>query len=100
MKKVITVVFSITFLVLGFTACGGGDEVDAFLDATENMLDVMENDVLPAAEEMASAMKAMEESDLDPSSFSESQMKRMEEIQEKGESLDRKMQNMDVDFPF
>ena len=100
MKKVITVVFGITFLVLGLTACGGGDEVDAFLDATENMLDVMENDVIPAAEEMASAMKAMEESDLDPSSFSESQMKRIEEIEKKGESLDRKMQNMDIDLPF
>ena len=74
--------------------------VDAFLDATENMLDVMENDVIPAAEEMASAMKAMEESDLDPSSFSESQMKRIEEIEKKGESLDRKMQNMDIDLPF
>ena len=49
---------------------------------------------------MASAMKAMEESDLDPSSFSESQTKQMEEIREKGESLDRKMQNMDVDLPF
>ena len=45
-------------------------------------------------------MKAMEESDLDPSSFSESQTKQMEEIREKGESLDRKMQNMDVDLPF
>ncbi len=100
MKKIVTVVFGITFLVLGLTACGGGDEVDAFLDATENMLDVMENDVIPAAEEMASAMKAMEESDLDPSSFSESQMKRFEEIEKKGESLGRKMQNMDIDLPF
>ncbi len=100
MKKVITVVFSITFLVLGFTACGGGDEVDAFLDATENMLDVMENDFLPAAEEMASTMKAMEESDLDPSSFSESQKKRMEEIKEQGNSLGKKMENMDIDLPF
>ncbi len=106
MKKIVTVVFGITFLVLGLTACRGGIEydqvllVDAFLDATENMLDVMENDVIPAAEEMASAMKAMEESDLDPSSFSESQMKRIEEIEKKGESLDRKMQNMDIDLPF
>ena len=40
MKKVITVVFSITFLVLGFTACGGGDEMDVAMDAMENALDV------------------------------------------------------------
>ena len=47
MKKVITVVFSITFLVLGLTACGG-DEGDDAVDAMENFIDIVENDLIPA----------------------------------------------------
>ena len=85
MKKVITVVFSITFLVLGFTACGGGDKMDVAMDAMENVLDVMENDLFPALEEFNPGDLGRVEED-----GSESQQKRFEELEQRAEALEEK----------
>ena len=87
MKKVITVVFSITFLVLGLTACGGGDEMDVAMDAMENVLDVMENDLFPALEEFKSLSR--EAGDIDDDG-SESQQKRFEELEQRAEAVAEK----------
>ena len=85
MKKVITVVFSITFLVLGFTACGGGDKMDVAMDAMENVLDVVENDLFPALEEFNPGDLGRVEED-----GSESQQKRFEELEQRAEALEEK----------
>ena len=87
MKKVITVVFSITFLVLGFTACGGGDKMDVAMDAMENMLDVMENDLLPALEEFQEFGASIGDIEDDGS---ESQQKRYEELEQRAEAVTEK----------
>ena len=81
MKKVITVVFSITFLVLGLTACGG-DEMDVAMDTMENVLDVMENDLFPALEEAQDLQDDIGDIDDDGS---ESQQKRFEELKNRAE---------------
>ena len=86
MKKVITVVFSITFLVLGLTACGG-DEMDVAMDTMENVLDVMENDLFPALEEAQGLQDDIGDIDDDGS---ESQQKRFEELKNRAESVDKK----------
>jgi len=86
MKKVITVVFSITFLVLGLTACGG-DEMDVAMDTMENVLDVMENDLFPALEEAQGLQDDIGDIDDDGS---ESQQKRFEELKNRAETVDKK----------
>ena len=97
MKKVITVVFSITFLVLGLTACGG-DEGDDAVDAMESFIDIVENDLIPAAEEVQELVNAMEEKGLKPS---ESQRKRMEDLGERGQRLEKIINKLDAfDFIF
>ena len=92
MKKVITVVFSITFLVLGFTACGGGDKMDVAMDAMENMLDVMENDLLPALEEFQEFGASIGDIEDDGSESQkerfEELVKRQEEVIDKGRKFD------------
>ena len=87
MKKVITVVFSITFLVLGLTACGG-DEMDVAMDTMENVLDVMENDLFPAIED-AERLQRDIGGDIDDDG-SESQQKRFEELKNRAETVDKK----------
>ena len=86
MKKVITVVFSITFLVLGLTACGG-DEMDVAMDTMENVLDVMENDLFPALEEAQGLQDDIGDIDDDGSV---SQQKRFEELKNRAETVDKK----------
>ena len=88
MKKVITVVFSITFLVLGFTACGGGDEMDVAMDAMENVFDIMEDDLFPAMED-AQRLQRDIGGDIDDDG-SESQQKRFEELMNRAETVDKK----------
>ena len=88
MKKVITVVFSITFLVLGFTACGGGDEMDVAMDAMENVFDIMEDDLFPAMED-AQRLQRDIGGDIDDDG-SESQQKRFEELKNRAETVDKK----------
>ena len=88
MKKVITVVFSITFLVLGFTACGGGDEMDVAMDAMENVFDIMEDDLFPAMED-AERLQRDIGGDIDDDG-SESQQKRFEELKNRAETVDKK----------
>ena len=95
MKKVITVVFSITFLVLGFTACGGGDEMDVAMDAMENGLDVMENDLFPALEEAQGLQDDIGDIDDDGS---ESQQKRFEELKNRAETVDKKFRKFGIRF--
>jgi len=88
MKKAITVVFSITFLVLGFTACGGGDEMDVAMDAMENVFDIMEDDLFPAMED-AERLQRDIGGDIDDDG-SESQQKRFEELKNRAETVDKK----------
>ena len=88
MKKVITVVFGITFLVLGFTACGGGDEMDVAMDAMENVFDIMENDLFPAIED-AERLQRDIGGDIDDDG-SVSQQKRFEELKNRAETVDKK----------
>ena len=85
MKKVITVVFGVTFLVLGLTACGGGDKMDVAMDAMENVLDVVENDLFPALEEFNPGDLGRVDDD-----GSESQQKRFEELEQRAEALEEK----------
>ena len=85
MKKIITVVFGVTFLVLGLTACGGGDKMDVAMDAMENVLDVMENDLFPALEEFNPGDLGRVEED-----GSESQQKRFEELEQRAEAVAEK----------
>ena len=92
MKKIITVVFGVTFLVLGFTACGGG-EGDDVVDAIENFIDIVENDLIPAAEEFQELSTAIEEKDLNPS---ESQRKRVKDLGERGQRLERTINKLDA----
>ena len=97
MKKIITVVFGVTFLVLGLTACGG-DEGDEYLDAIENFIDIVENDLIPEAEEVQELGNAMGEKDLKPS---ESQRKRMKDLGERGQRLETTINKLDAfDFIF
>ena len=93
MKKIITVVFGVTFLVLGLTACGGGDEIDVAMDAMENFIDIVENDLIPAAEEFQELSTAIEEKDLNPS---ESQRKRVKDLGERGQRLERTINKLDA----
>ena len=93
MKKVITVVFSITFLVLGLTACGGGDEIDVAMDAMENFIDIVENDLIPAAEEFQELSNAIEEKGLNPS---ESQRKRVSHLDDRGQRLETTINKLDA----
>ena len=93
MKKVITVVFSITFLVLGFTACGGGDKMDVAMDAMENALDVMENDLFPALEELQGLKHVIGDIGDDGS---ESQKERFEELVKRGETADSKFREFGI----
>ena len=93
MKKIITVVFGVTFLVLGLTACGGGDEIDVAMDAMENFIDIVENDLIPAAEEVQELRNAMEEKGLKPS---ESQRKRMKDLGERGQRLETTINKLDA----
>ena len=95
MKKVITVVFSITFLVLGFAACGGGDEMDVAMDAMENVLDVMENDLFPALEEAQGLQDDIGDIDDDGSV---SQQKRFEELKHRYETVDKKFRKFGIRF--
>jgi hypothetical protein len=96
-KKIITVVFGVTFLVLGFTACGGG-EGDEIVDAIENFIDIVENDLIPAAEEVQELKNAMEEKGLEPS---ESQGKRMKDLMKRGQRLETTINKLDAfDFIF
>ena len=95
MKKIITVVFGVTFLVLGLTACGGGDEMDVAMDAMENVLDVMENDLFPALEEFKSLSR--EAGDIDDDG-SESQQKRFEELVKRGEKTEDKFREFGIRF--
>jgi hypothetical protein len=92
-KKIITVVFGVTFLVLGLTACGGGDEIDVAMDAMENFIDIVENDLIPAAEEFQELSTAIEEKDLNPS---ESQRKRVKDLGERGQRLERTINKLDA----
>ena len=94
MKKVITVVFSITFLVLGLTACGG-DEMDVAMDTMENVLDVMENDLFPALEEAQGLQDDIGDIDDDGS---ESQQKRFEELKNRAETVDKKFRKFGIRF--
>jgi hypothetical protein len=97
-KKIITVVFGVTFLVLGLTACGGGDEIDVAMDAMENFIDIVENDLIPAAEEVQELKNAMEEKGLEPS---ESQRKRMKDLMKRGQRLETTINKLDAfDFIF
>ena len=95
MKKVITVVFSITFLVLGFTACGGGDKMDVAMDAMENYLDVMENDLIPALEEFEGLQDGYDAVEDDGS---ESQKERFEELMKRGEKAEDKFREFGIRF--
>ena len=95
MKKIVTVVFGITFLVLGLTACGGGDEMDVAMDAMENVLDVMENDLFPALEEFKSLSR--EAGDIDDDG-SESQKERFEELMKRGEKAEDKFREFGIRF--
>ena len=98
MKKIITVVFGVTFLVLGFTACGGGDEIDVLIDEMENFIDIVENDLIPVAEEVQELKNAMEEKGLEPS---ESQGKRMKDLMKRGQRLETTINKLDAfDFIF
>jgi hypothetical protein len=97
MKKVITVVFSITFLVLGFTACGGGDEMDVAMDAMENVLDVMENDLLPALEEAQGLQDDIGDIDIDDDG-SESQQERYEQLLQRSETVDKEFRKFGIRF--
>ena len=94
MKKVITVVFSITFLVLGLTACGG-DEMDVAMDTMENVLDVMENDLFPALEEAQGLQDDIGDIDDDGSV---SQQKRFEELKNRAETVDKKFRKFGIRF--
>ncbi|MDP7666336.1 MAG: hypothetical protein QGF98_06455 [Candidatus Poseidoniia archaeon] len=95
MKKIITVVFGVTFLVLGFTACGGGDKMDVAMDAMENMLDVMENDLLPALEEFQGLQIDVDDIEDDGS---ESQQKRFEELEQRAEKAEDKFREFGIRF--
>ena len=98
MKKIITVVFGVTFLVLGFTACGGGDEIDVLIDEMENFIDIVENDLIPVAEEVQELSNAIEEKGLEPS---ESQRKRMKDLMKRGQRLETTINKLDAfDFIF
>ena len=92
MKKVITVVFSITFLVLGFTACGG-DEGDDVVDAMENFIDIVENDLIPAAEEVQELGDELDEKGFIPS---ESQEARIEGLWKRGQRLEKIINKLDA----
>ena len=93
MKKIVTVVFGITFLVLGLTACGGGDEIDVAMDAMENFIDIVENDLIPAAEEFQELSNAIEEKGLNPS---ESQRKRVSHFDDRGQRLETTINKLDA----
>ena len=71
--------------MLGFTACGGGDKMDVAMDAMENVLDVVENDLFPALEEFNPGDLGRVEED-----GSESQQKRFEELEQRAEALEEK----------
>ena len=96
MKKIITVVFGVTFLVLGLTACGGGDEMDVAMDALENVLDVMENDLFPALEEFQ-GLQDDNMGDIEDDG-SESQKERFEELVKRGEKTEDKFREFGIRF--
>ena len=83
--------------MLGFTACGG-DEGDEIVDAIENFIDIVENDLIPAAEEVQELKNAIEEKGLEPS---ESQGKRMKDLMKRGQRLETTINKLDAfDFIF
>ena len=62
-------------------------EMDVAMDAMENVLDVMENDLFPAPEEAQGLQDDIGDIDDDGS---ESQQKRFEELKNRAESVDKK----------
>jgi len=62
-------------------------EMDVAMDAMENVLDVMENDLFPALEEAQGLQDDIGDIDDDGS---ESQQKRFEELKNRAESVDKK----------
>ncbi len=83
--------------MLGFTACGGG-EGDDVVDAIENFIDIVENDLIPAAEEVQELSNAIEEKGLNPS---ESQRKRVSHFDDRGQRLETTINKLDAfDFIF